>query len=171
LDLNISTTLVELTNTASSIWAKEGSQVLQKPRGTYAPYRLRNRTGSTITVWADEETNNSGAINGAKILHDQSVDWRFDGWKTTREVCAYISLQPNTRIPIKPSSTCLHPCNVRFASNSLTRNGRKYVAYRSIAKGNISFLFDRGQQPQVGYWSKLKSSILSNSSQSDPRSK
>lgn len=84
LDLNISTTFAEL---ALNMLGREGEQVLQKARGTYAPYRIRNRTGLGIFVWSDIDGSSSAKdASAVKILHDQIVDWRFDDWRTMREV-------------------------------------------------------------------------------------
>jgi vacuolar protein sorting-associated protein 13A/C len=94
LDLNLSTTFVELAITTFvelaittlSAWNK-GEHILQKARGTYAPYRIRNQTGAPIFVWSDTDGSaNTKDIDVVKILHDQIIDWRFDDWKTMREV-------------------------------------------------------------------------------------
>ncbi|KDR84988.1 hypothetical protein GALMADRAFT_233521 [Galerina marginata CBS 339.88] len=86
LDLNISTTFVELALTTLNTWSQEGESVLQKARGTYAPYRIRNETGAPIFVWSDtDSTANTKDVDAVKILHDQVIDWRFDDWKTMRE--------------------------------------------------------------------------------------
>ncbi len=69
------------------MWSEEGERVLQRARGSYAPYRIRNRTGSTIQAWSDD-TSNGGSNDGesVKILSDETKDWRFDDWKALREV-------------------------------------------------------------------------------------
>lgn len=87
LNLNISTTFVELALTTLSMWTQEKERVLNQARGSYAPYRIRNRTGSPIHVWSDIEGSNAKDLAPTKILNDETVDWRFDDWKTMREVC------------------------------------------------------------------------------------
>lgn len=82
LDLNISTTLIELATASIKMLGKEGEGVLQKARGSYAPYRIQNRTGSLLSLWSDDE------VNAVKVDHNRTIDWRFDDWKTTREVSA-----------------------------------------------------------------------------------
>ena len=90
LDLNLSTTFVELAITTLNTWNKEGQYVLQKARGVYAPYRIRNQTGVPIFVWSDTDSSaNTKDVDAVKILHDQTIDWRFDDWKTMREVSEY----------------------------------------------------------------------------------
>ena len=87
LDLNLSTTFAELAITTMNKWNQEGDAMLQKPRGIYAPYRIRNRTGTPIFVWSDSDTAASAAEGDmTKVLNDQTIDWRFDDWKTMREV-------------------------------------------------------------------------------------
>ncbi|KAG6890404.1 hypothetical protein C0995_008758 [Termitomyces sp. Mi166 len=86
LDVNLSTTFAELVTTSMKLWGIEGDHSLQKPRGTYAPYRIRNRTGSAILVWSDMDNSLGSKDPGVlKIPNDQIVDWRFDDWKTMRE--------------------------------------------------------------------------------------
>jgi vacuolar protein sorting-associated protein 13A/C len=87
LDINFSTTFAELLTTSLNMIGKEGEQVLQKARGSYAPYNIRNRTGSTIYVWSDVD-GSAEVKDGAamEITNDQTIDWRFDDWKTMREV-------------------------------------------------------------------------------------
>lgn len=86
LDLNVSTTFVELAVTSANMWGKEGQVLLQKARGSFAPYRIKNRTGSPLFVWSDDDASRDSKDAGAvKIANDQTVDWRFDDWKTMRE--------------------------------------------------------------------------------------
>lgn len=85
LDLNLSTTFAELATTTINMWGRE--LVLQKDRGSYAPYRIRNRTGSPLFVWSDNDTSSGmQESNIVKLNHDQIIDWRFDDWKKMREV-------------------------------------------------------------------------------------
>ncbi|KAK0233092.1 hypothetical protein IW262DRAFT_1304036 [Armillaria fumosa] len=86
LDLNLSTTFAELAITTANMWSEEGERVLQRARGSNAPYRIRNRTGSTIQAWSDD-TGSGGSNDGesVKILNDETKDWRFDDWKALRE--------------------------------------------------------------------------------------
>ncbi|KAH6917385.1 vacuolar protein sorting-associated protein vps13 [Coprinopsis sp. MPI-PUGE-AT-0042] len=85
LDLNISTTFVELALTTLDTWSKEGANVLQKSRGGFAPYRIKNWTGTPIFVWSDTENSNQSNEEMVKITNGQTIDWRFGDWKTMRE--------------------------------------------------------------------------------------
>jgi vacuolar protein sorting-associated protein 13A/C len=69
------------------MWSREGERVLQKARGSYAPYRIRNRTGSSIFIWSDLDGSSNITTEGVvQIANSQTLDWRFDDWKTMREV-------------------------------------------------------------------------------------
>ncbi|KAG7450519.1 vacuolar protein sorting-associated protein 13 [Guyanagaster necrorhizus] len=85
LDLNLSTTFAELAITTANMWSEEGERVLQRARGSYAPYRIRNRTGSTILAWSEVTSRGSHDGESIKILNEETKDWRFDDWKALRE--------------------------------------------------------------------------------------
>ncbi|KAJ7634302.1 vacuolar protein sorting-associated protein 13 [Mycena polygramma] len=86
LDLNLTTTFAELALNTLNMWAKQGEYVLQKARGSYAPYRISNRTGSPVFIWPDIDGSTSAKdVSAVKIPNDETVDWRFDDWKTMRE--------------------------------------------------------------------------------------
>lgn len=77
---------MELAVTSANMWGKEGQVLLQKARGSFAPYRIKNRTGSPLFVWSDDDASrDSKDASAVKIANDQTVDWRFDDWKTMRE--------------------------------------------------------------------------------------
>ena len=84
--MNISTTLVELALSMFSHWSKDKDEVLALARGGYAPYRIRNRTGSPINIWGDAEGVNKQEVAPTRIQDNETIDWRFDDWKTMREV-------------------------------------------------------------------------------------
>ncbi|QRV76706.1 vacuolar protein sorting-associated protein 13 [Ceratobasidium sp. AG-Ba] len=87
LDLNVTSAFVELAINTMMVWQQKGDQVLQRARGGDAPYRIRNRTGDVIHVWSDQEASNKSGKTpqSIKIGNDESVEWRFDDWKTLRE--------------------------------------------------------------------------------------
>ena len=84
--MNIGTTLIELALSMFSHWSKEKDEALALARGSYAPYRIRNRTGSPIDIWGDAEGVNTQEVAPTRIQDDEAIDWRFDDWKTMREV-------------------------------------------------------------------------------------
>lgn len=87
LDVNLTSTFIELAITTASIWSKESERVLKKARGGDAPYRIVNRTGATVDVWSENEgTARKGDVPSVKLVDSGDTEWRFDDWKTTREV-------------------------------------------------------------------------------------
>jgi vacuolar protein sorting-associated protein 13A/C len=82
LDLNLNTTFAELAVTAMQMWSTEGNRVLEKPRGSYAPYKIENHTGMSISLSSGSSTDRGILV----IAEDQATDWRFDDWKAMREV-------------------------------------------------------------------------------------
>jgi len=88
LNLNISSKFIGLALDLFSTFTTQGDAILSKARGSYAPYCIRNRTGSAIHIWSDVDgSNETEDLSTVKIDNGQAVDWRFDDWKTMREVC------------------------------------------------------------------------------------
>ncbi|KAL4243512.1 VPS13 family protein [Abortiporus biennis] len=86
LNLNISTTFIELLLSTMKMLGQEGEQVLRKSRGSSSPYRIRNRTGYSIFVWSDIDGSADAKDTAAiQIANEKTLDWRFDDWKTMRE--------------------------------------------------------------------------------------
>jgi vacuolar protein sorting-associated protein 13A/C len=92
LDLNVSTTFVELLLSTLNHLGRDQEHVLQRDRGSVAPYKIRNHTGTSVLVWTDDD-GSSGVreSSSVEIKHGETVDWRFDDWKTMREVCGLTS--------------------------------------------------------------------------------
>jgi vacuolar protein sorting-associated protein 13A/C len=82
---------LELTVTAATIaMASKSAQflssdedVLSKPRGNDAPYRIRNYTGFELNVWSSGEVDDQG--QAAKLTDGEERPWRFEDPSTTRE--------------------------------------------------------------------------------------
>jgi vacuolar protein sorting-associated protein 13A/C len=82
---------LELTVTAATIaMASKSAQflssdedVLSKPRGNDAPYRIRNYTGFELNVWSSGEVDDKG--QAAKLTDGEERPWRFEDPSTTRE--------------------------------------------------------------------------------------
>ena len=87
LNVNVTMTFVELVFAVSSILGTDGESMLKSARGSYAPYRIWNRTGYPLLVWSDTEgSQNTKESQAKQIGNGKTVDWRFDDWKTMREV-------------------------------------------------------------------------------------
>jgi vacuolar protein sorting-associated protein 13A/C len=83
--------MLEVTVTSATIalasksfdFLTQDEDILTKPRGADAPYRIRNYTGFDINVWADI----SGEDNdlSAKLEDGEEAPWRFEDWEKMRE--------------------------------------------------------------------------------------
>lgn len=136
LDLNLSTTLAELATTSINIWGRERDLVLEKDRGSYAPYRIRNRTGSPLFVWSDNDTS-SGMMqesNTVKLNHDQIIDWRFDDWKKMREVSPTADFFNHV---LTIFSTAQRPNNITSAFKWSENLGKLFEVSRSTRRESL----------------------------------
>jgi vacuolar protein sorting-associated protein 13A/C len=87
LNVNLSTAFIELALETLNSLSRESEHVLLKARGSRAPYRIRNLTGTTLRLSSGAESDPSGARKtNATIVNDgETIDWRFDDWRTMRE--------------------------------------------------------------------------------------
>lgn len=82
---------MELTVTAATIALASKSfdfltteeDILSKPRGNDAPYRIRNYTGFNLDVWAEGKDTSEGYA--AKLEDGSEQPWRFEDASATRE--------------------------------------------------------------------------------------
>ncbi|GIK03206.1 hypothetical protein Aspvir_007275 [Aspergillus viridinutans] len=85
---------MELTLTSATIalasksfqFLSTDEDVLSKPRGADAPYRIRNYTGFDLRVWADVSTGEEGPA--AKLSDGEEYPWRFEDSTAVRETLA-----------------------------------------------------------------------------------
>ncbi|TVY40931.1 Vacuolar protein sorting-associated protein [Lachnellula occidentalis] len=82
LELTVTSASIALASKSAQFLTQE-EDVLSKPRGQEAPYRIRNYTGFDINVWADV----SGQDNqmAAKLEDGKEAPWRFEDWEKMRE--------------------------------------------------------------------------------------
>jgi vacuolar protein sorting-associated protein 13A/C len=81
---------MELTVTAATIalgsksfdFLTSEEDILSKPRGNDAPYRIRNHTGFSLDVWADGKEQEGYAD---KLEDGEEKPWRFEDPMSTRE--------------------------------------------------------------------------------------
>jgi vacuolar protein sorting-associated protein 13A/C len=81
---------MELTVTAATIalgsksfdFLTSDEDILSKPRGSDAPYRIRNYTGFAVDVWAEGKEQEGFA---AKLEDGEEQPWRFEDPMSTRE--------------------------------------------------------------------------------------
>lgn len=85
---------MELTVTSATIalasksfqFLSTDEDVLSKPRGADAPYRIRNYTGFDLRVWADVGAEEDGPA--AKLTDGEESPWRFEDSTAVRETLA-----------------------------------------------------------------------------------
>ncbi|OJD40388.1 vacuolar protein sorting-associated protein vps13 [Diplodia corticola] len=85
LDLTVTAATIALASKSADFLSSD-EDVLSKPRGTDAPYRIRNYTGFDMNVWAVHENTDDGSA--AKLADGQEAPWRFEDPTTTRETLA-----------------------------------------------------------------------------------
>ncbi|KAK1090494.1 Vacuolar protein sorting-associated protein 13, partial [Friedmanniomyces endolithicus] len=83
LELTVTSATIALASKSAQFLSSE-EDVLSKPRGNDAPYRIRNFTGFEVDVWAGgESTGDEG--EAAKLADGEERAWRFEDPSTTRE--------------------------------------------------------------------------------------
>lgn len=83
LELTITSEMIATFSKAAQFLSQDDDNVLAKPRGADAPYRMHNETGHPMSVWIEKKDNSEqGAI---KIGDDEIVPWRFEDWRKVRE--------------------------------------------------------------------------------------
>jgi hypothetical protein len=87
LELNITSTFIELALTTVAIMGREGDKTLTRARGINAPFLIRNRTGYPLSLWS-ESTDKPDKASTERLADGADVPWRFDDWKKMREVSA-----------------------------------------------------------------------------------
>ncbi|APA09996.1 hypothetical protein sscle_05g047660 [Sclerotinia sclerotiorum 1980 UF-70] len=82
LEITVTSATIALAS-KSAQFLTQSDDVLSKPRGADAPYRIRNYTGFDINVWADvPDADNTMA---ATLEDGEEAPWRFEDWEKMRE--------------------------------------------------------------------------------------
>ena len=82
VDFTITTATIALASKSAQFLSAD-EDVLSKPRGADAPYRIRNYTGFNLNVWAATHEEDQGSA--AKLQDGQEAPWRFEDPTTMRE--------------------------------------------------------------------------------------
>jgi vacuolar protein sorting-associated protein 13A/C len=82
LELTITSATIALASKSAQFLSSE-EDVLSKPRGNDAPYRIRNWTGFEVDVWNCGDSEDEG--QAAKLQDGEEKAWRFEDPSTTRE--------------------------------------------------------------------------------------
>jgi vacuolar protein sorting-associated protein 13A/C len=82
MELTITTATIALFSKAAQFLSTD-EDVLSKPRGADAPYRIRNYTGFELNVWADSGDSEQGSA--AKLEDGEEYPWQFEDPTKMRE--------------------------------------------------------------------------------------
>ena len=82
LEITITSATIALGSKSAQFLSSD-EDVLSKPRGNDAPYRIRNYTGFEADVWVSGASDEEG--QAAKLQDGEEKPWRFEDPTTTRE--------------------------------------------------------------------------------------
>jgi len=82
LEVTVTAATIALASKSAQFLSSE-EDVLSKPRGSDAPYRVCNYTGFDLNVWAQSDKDEDGSA--AKLADGEEAPWRFEDPSTTRE--------------------------------------------------------------------------------------
>ncbi|KAI9800700.1 MAG: hypothetical protein M1825_004022 [Sarcosagium campestre] len=82
LELTISSATIALAFKSAQFLSQD-EDVLSKPRGADAPYRIRNYTGFDLNVWADANDDEDGSA--IKMADGEEKAWRFEDREKMRQ--------------------------------------------------------------------------------------
>ncbi|KAK4997866.1 Vacuolar protein sorting-associated protein 13 [Elasticomyces elasticus] len=81
LELTVTSATIALAS-KSAQFLSDDEDVLSKPRGSDAPYRMKNYTGFDVNVWAESHSDEGTT---AKLTDGEEIPWRFADASTARE--------------------------------------------------------------------------------------
>ena len=82
MELTLTSATIALASKSAQFLSTE-EDVLSKPRGSDAPYKIRNYTGFDLNVWAAAREEDQGSA--AKLTDGEEAPWRFEDPTTMRE--------------------------------------------------------------------------------------
>ncbi|WFD25298.1 Vacuolar protein sorting-associated protein 13 [Malassezia nana] len=83
LEINLAALMLETTTTMLS-YLDEDNRVREDKRHL-APFRIRNRTGYTLSVWSESATANGGRHLPQHLENGHDMPWSFSDWRSIRE--------------------------------------------------------------------------------------
>ncbi|KAI5810307.1 hypothetical protein DFH27DRAFT_185031 [Peziza echinospora] len=84
LEITVTSQTIALAMKAAQ-FIKNDEDMLTKPRGADAPYRIRNQTGYDLHVWAVTELLLDVEQMAVKLEDGEEAPWRFEEWEKMRE--------------------------------------------------------------------------------------
>lgn len=100
LDLTITTASIALASKSFDFFTSD-QDVLAKPRGHEAAYRIRNYTGFDATI--SSKSNTSGELITLKLEDGQDGPWSFEHWEKMRENLLTESNQSDITVSLEGS--------------------------------------------------------------------
>ena len=85
LEITITSQTIALAMKAAQ-FMRQDEDMLTKPRGVDSPYRIRNQTGYTLSVWAVSESLIESEQMAVKLVDGEEAPWRFEESEKMREV-------------------------------------------------------------------------------------
>jgi len=86
LDLNITSTFIELALGATAGFNGARTAFQRIDRADEAPYKICNRSVADLVLWHDRDINNRTPHDqGTKLKSGDITEWKFDDPKTMRE--------------------------------------------------------------------------------------
>ena len=82
MELTVTSATIALASKSAQFLSTD-EDVLSKPRGADAPYRIRNYTGFDLSLWAAAREEDQGSA--AKLSDGEEAPWRFEDPTTMRE--------------------------------------------------------------------------------------
>ena len=82
MELTLTSATIALASKSAQFLSTE-EDVLSKPRGSDAPYKIRNHTGFDLNIWAAAKEEDQGSA--AKLTDGEETPWRFEDPTTMRE--------------------------------------------------------------------------------------
>jgi vacuolar protein sorting-associated protein 13A/C len=81
-DVTLTTASIALFSKSFAFFTQD-QDVLSKPRGVEAPYRIRNYTGFDVVVQAKRQSTDE--TTSLRLVDGQEVPWSFEDWEKMRE--------------------------------------------------------------------------------------
>lgn len=177
LDLTVTSATIALASKSADFLTSD-EDVLSKPRGTDAPYRIRNYTGFDLNVWAVNDNTDEGSA--AKLSDGEEAPWRFEDPTTTRETLSPegatgivgIKLEGSgfdsiNRIPVTREGESIYNLQPRqdrilhriCVEVSLGQDNVKYITFRSplVVENNTQIPVEIGVfNPEEGHLLKIE---------------
>lgn len=100
LDITITTATIALASKSFDFLTQE-QDVLDKPRGIEAPYRIRNYTGFDAVIHSKSPTSDEPIT--LRLEDGQEAPWSFEHWEKMRETLLTDSNQNNVTVQLEAS--------------------------------------------------------------------